>query len=427
MDPRPDINGFRRRLAGGGVYYGWFVVGATFVALFTAYGTTYTFGVFFRRIVDTFGGSHANISLIFSLQTFVIYAESAVLGFVIDRYDITRLYAIGATLLVAGLIGASQFTSFLGVVVSYGLVSGTGIGILYVIAYTTPIRWFDRRQGLALGVATAGGGIGILSLPALSSELINLFGWQTAYLVLAAVLAVLLGIAALLIEDSPQAVGVEPGKELREEPQPRSDGKSLRAHLSTAYGDILSVGFVLFAVGYMLAYAPIYVLQVHLVEHAAVAEVGAQIGVLAISVWGAMNAVGKLVNGRLADRFGPTTVVAASSGVVSVAAIVLAFVALPPVFLGLAVVLGFSHGGVGALMSVMMASLFDTENFATMFGVASIGFAISGSLFPYLGGLAFDVFETYIPAFVGVGVLGLVAAVCLVLSKQAIIRAESSA
>lgn len=117
---------------------------------------------------------------------------------------------LGAVLLVGGLVGASQFTSFVGVAVSYGLVTGSGIGILYFISYKTPVRWFDCRQGLALGISTSGSGSGLLVLPPLAVELIDLFGWRQAY---RRSCCWLIAIAALFLKESPAAMGVDAGGE----------------------------------------------------------------------------------------------------------------------------------------------------------------------------------------------------------------------
>ena len=52
------------------IFYGWRIVAAAFVVLFTAYGAQYSFGVFFAALLDEFRWSRAGLSGVFSLYAF---------------------------------------------------------------------------------------------------------------------------------------------------------------------------------------------------------------------------------------------------------------------------------------------------------------------------------------------------------------------
>ncbi|MEA5386846.1 MFS transporter [Haloarculaceae archaeon H-GB11] len=403
---------WRRRLADSGIYYGWFVVLASFVGQFAAFGTIYSFGVFFGHIVDAFGLSHANTAVVYSFQSVVIYVGGAVLGIVIDRYDVRRLFGLGSVLLVLGMAGASQLGTFTGVVLSYGLVAGVGIGLLYVIAYTAPVRWFERRRGLALGVATAGGGLGILTMAPLSSWLIARLGWQTAYLYLSTGLFVVLALATVVLAESPDALA-DASSSNGDDTLP---AESLRSQLSGAWKVASSPAFGLVLVGYLLGYTPVYVFQVHLVEHATVAGIGRSVGVLAVSVWGVANVVGKLSTGHAADRLRSSRVVIGSALVLGAVTIGIGLVGRASVLLGLMTVFAVTHAGLGALMSVLISDLFGQEYLSTLFGFAGLAFALTGSVAPYLAGLSYDSFGTYTPAFV-------VAGLCCVLASAVLFAA----
>jgi MFS family permease len=409
-----DDHHWRRPLENSDVYYGWFVVGAAFVGQFAAFGTIYSFGVFFGHIVDAFGLSHADTSVVYSFQSVVIYVGSAVLGVVIDRYDTRRLFGLGSVLLVVGMLGASQLGSFAGVVASYGLVAGVGIGLLYVISYTIPVKWFDGRQGLALGVATAGGGVGILLLAPLSSWLIHRLGWRTAYLCLASGLLVLLALATAVLVESPAALDGTADADAHES----GASQSVRSRLADARNVAASAPFVLVLLGYLLAYTPIYVFQVHLVEHATVSGIGRAVGVLAISVWGVTNVLGKFATGHAADRLGSARVVAVSAFALGAVTIVVGFVRWPALVLGLMVVLAVAHAGLGALLSVLVSDLFGPQNLSTLFGFVSIAFALTGSVSPYLAGRSYDAFGTYTPAFVGAGLCCVLAGAVLLAASR---------
>jgi MFS family permease len=52
------------------LFYGWKVVAAAFIVLFTAYGAQYSFGVFFNALLQEFHWSRASLSGVFSLYAF---------------------------------------------------------------------------------------------------------------------------------------------------------------------------------------------------------------------------------------------------------------------------------------------------------------------------------------------------------------------
>ncbi|MFC7008341.1 MFS transporter [Halalkalicoccus salilacus] len=87
---------------------------------------------------------------------------------------------------------------------AYGVVTGLGMSVLFVVSYATVPRWFDRRQGLAGGLASAGLGAGMLVVAPAADALIERVGWRSALLVLAAGVAVVMLVAVAAIRDEPE-------------------------------------------------------------------------------------------------------------------------------------------------------------------------------------------------------------------------------
>jgi MFS family permease len=208
---RPNV--IQRYLLSGDVYYGWFIVVECFFVLLSVFGTITAFSVFFSHVVATFETSHADTSIAFSLQMITTYGSLSVLGFAVDRFSVSHLATVGAVLVGGGLIGSSTASSFLGLVVAYGLVAGLGFGLSLIIGYTTPVKWFDQRRGLATGIAVSGGGVGILPVPPLSAWLIDGYGWQTAYLLVGVGAFLVPALAGRIVVDSPRTLDLDPHDE----------------------------------------------------------------------------------------------------------------------------------------------------------------------------------------------------------------------
>ena len=87
------------------LYYGWKVVAAAFVILFTAYGAQYSFGVFFNALLAEFHWSRASLGGVFSLYAFVYSVFGFPAGRLTDAWGPTRVIACGAVFL-GGALGA---------------------------------------------------------------------------------------------------------------------------------------------------------------------------------------------------------------------------------------------------------------------------------------------------------------------------------
>lgn len=398
----------RTRLAATDVYYGWFIVGACFVSAMVTYGTIYSFGTFFSHILAEFGQTFAGTSLIFSLQSVVMFTSAALLGFFIDRYGARRLFPLGGSLIVLGLLGASQLPWYLGVVISYGGIAAVGFAITYVIAYATVPRWFDRRKGFATGIATSGTGAGLLIISPFASFLIDLSGWRTAYFLLMLVFLVLLLLAWSVIADKPSDLGVDVSAEFADD-NPEDDSiRTVSDQLENVTRVARSPTFALLFIGLLFVYVPFYVLIVYLVEFATNVGVGREVGVLAVSLIGGVSIAGRFTVGFLADRFGIIRLYILSTTIMGGTVIVLAFGRVPLVVLALAVSYGIGYGGAGALMSPLITEFFGRIDINTVFGMTNIAFAIAGSAVPYLAGVGYDLTQTFVLIFVGSGVTALI-------------------
>ncbi|GGJ16930.1 MFS transporter [Halobellus salinus] len=398
-------------------YYGWFVVAACFLGGLLIYGLLYSFSVFFGHLVEAFGLSYANTSLIFSLQSVTMYLGAAVFGFTIDRYDARRLFGIGSLLIIAGLFGTSLFPTYLGLLIFYGLAVGFGFSIVMVISYVTPVLWFERRRGIATGTATAGAGIGMMLMPPLSRWLISRIGWQRAYFALAIFVTGLLTVATAIIADRPEQIGADTSSEFVSTTDSASR-VSARQQLDDLRSVAFSWPFAVFFLAFLGGYLTPLSMTVNLVEFTQSVGVDRGIGVLALSAIGATNTIGKFVSGFLADRLDTTLVLAASTIAMGILTVPIALVHEPTVVLAGSLAFGLGFGGLGALMTPVMIEMFGSQNLNGLFGVASISTAFAGALGPYLANVTFDAFGTYIPAFLVMSLISILSMGLFVLARR---------
>lgn len=403
----------RQRLAGTDIYYGWFIAVACLVISAVSFGTIFSFGIFFSHLAAEFQRSYASTSVIFGLQAIVTYVGAAFLGFAIDRYGVRPLLVVAAGLMGAGLLGASQLRSFLGIIVAYSIIAASGLAITVVISYVTAPRWFDRRRGLAVGMATSGTNIGVLAFPPFVSFLIAQYGWRNAYLVMMILIVSALLLSALIIADRPVDLGVDTADEFPDG-VPEEATVSVSEQLKTVLDVAASRSFLLVFVGWVLIYTPLFVLLVYLVEYTTTAGVGRNVGVFAVSTIGASAFVSRYLAGSASDRWGTLKTFTVTSIALGGAALLIGLFQQPIAIYGFAILFGFGYGGTGTLLSPLLVDLYGSLNLGAIFGIAIVSFAIAGSGMTYLAGVGYDLFGTFSTVFVIAGTAGVVGGILTV-------------
>ena len=104
-----------------------------------------------------------------------------VAGYFVDKFGIRKLMSIGAVCIALGwVLGGTVAKSPLELYIYYGVISGTGAGIIYISCVANAVKWFPDRRGLAVGLTAAGfgGGAALAVMPIAST--IRHIGWAHA-------------------------------------------------------------------------------------------------------------------------------------------------------------------------------------------------------------------------------------------------------
>ena len=105
---------------------------------------------------------------------------------VLSRFG-SRITCVAGSLVSAVSIFASSYSSsFIALLLTYGVVGGVGLGLIYTPAVVTVGQYFSRRLNLATGISTCGSGAGTFIFSPLASALISQYGWRGNIRVMAA-------------------------------------------------------------------------------------------------------------------------------------------------------------------------------------------------------------------------------------------------
>jgi MFS family permease len=144
--------------------------------------------------------------------------SSIVSGWSNDRIGLRKTLIIASLGTIIPQIMLGWTTSLWELYLWYGVIYGmarSGFMTPLVVSITL---WFKRRQGLAVGIVASGTAAGPLVFAPLFRYLIDLYGWNTAFLILGIGSGVLLAPCCCLIRSRPSDLGLRPyGEEVGED------------------------------------------------------------------------------------------------------------------------------------------------------------------------------------------------------------------
>jgi MFS family permease len=358
------------------------------------FGVSYSFAAFFESFAVEFSAQRADVSWIFGLSGFVYFVMGAGGGMLADRFGPRIVCSAGMALIALGLLATSWATSLLTVYVSYGLLVGLGIALVYTPSIASVQPWFTTRRGLAGGIASSGVGAGTLLVPVLVAMAIGPMPWREAMQVLALGVLVLGLLATALLRRAPAAPSSGSGGS--------ASGLSLRETLRSPTFRWLYLATVLASPVMFIPFA-------HVSASARDLGLGEAFAVGLVGLIGVGSLVGRFAIGLLADRLGRAQTLVLMQ--LSMGASYVLWGAAGGQFLLMIFALwfGLSYGSIVSLLPAICMDYFGGKSVASVVGTLYSGAAFGNLLGPVLAGAVFDHSGHYLGVMAVCGVLSLCA------------------
>ncbi len=159
------------------------------IAIHLSIGGVYAYSVYKLPIVETMGWSATEVTIAFTIMMALGGSSAAVFGKFVEKKGPRKSALVAAVLFGLGQAGsglAIQIDSVVLFWLTYGVLSGLGMGIGYISPVSTLIKWFPDRRGLATGMAVLGFGTGALLTAPIAANLMGSVGISTTYYILGA-------------------------------------------------------------------------------------------------------------------------------------------------------------------------------------------------------------------------------------------------
>ena len=351
-----------------------------------SFGPRSSLGFFVQPMSRDFAWGRDVFGLALALQNLLWGLGQPIAGAIADRFGILRVMIVGALLYAGGLLLMRYSTAPLSLDLGAGVLIGFGLSgcsfnlVLSAFSKLLP----PEKRGFALGAGTAAGSFGQFLFAPFGVAMIDNFGWQAALTVFALLM--------LLIVPLSLAIATPPSTSSNE---PVGDQQSFKTALAEAFGHrsyvLLVLGF--FTCGFQLAF-----ITVHLPAYLADRGVAASTGGWVVAAIGLFNIIGSLSVGWLQNKYPKRYIL--SIIYFARALSIMAFISFPITTFS-AIVFGAATGltwlSTVPPTSALVALMFGTRWFATLYGFAFVSHQVGGFLGVLLGGVVFEQFGSYTP------------------------------
>ncbi len=363
-------------------------------------GSVYSWSIF-RHPLETELGISATESLLPFTIALVFYAIfMPIAGFYIPRIGTRKMTAIGGLVVGLGYILSSFATNIGMIVVTYGIIAGTGVGLAYGVPMVVVSRWFPDQKGLAVGLTIVGFGLSPLITAPLANQLISAYSVRPTLRVLGiAFVAIIVGIA-LTMKVPPKGW------------HPRQQSKAKTTAIASNYPKNLLKSrsfyglWICYVIGTLIGLSAIGISSPVAEE---IIEINPGLAASSVALFALFNGLSRPLFGWLSDRFKPHYVAIATYSLILVACILMTTAQTGHVatYLVAFCLFWFCLGGWLAIAPTTTLRFFDPDHYAQNYGIVFTAYGVGALIGTLVTGQIRDWFGSYIYAFYPMALLAI--------------------
>jgi MFS family permease len=390
-----------------------------------AYGIWYAYGVFLVALLNEFGWSRSVLAGAFSVFAIVHGCANPVVGYFCDRVPPAVIMAVGSVMLAGALYLNSLIEEVWHLYLSFGVATAVAVSLCgWTPSVIVVQKRFPDRLGLALGIVSAGIGVGMLVIVPFCQYLIDSSGWRDAFKIFSVVCLIIIFPSALFL------MKVGGFEEIKSPVNPLgselSESKALkRITLSQA---VRGRPFWLMVAAFFFGGVCSQTLHVHQVAYLVDHGMQTIAAAIIVGVVGVASIFGKIGGGWLSDHIEREVVYVWGISILVVSVFALMIVGETGHHYGAyfyACLLGIGYSATAALMPAMMSDRFEGSNFGSILGTGLFGSALGSAVGPWMGGFLFDITGAYTLPFFIAALCGLIAAAAGWNARKLRIQTES--
>ncbi|MGV9199389.1 MAG: OFA family MFS transporter [Promethearchaeia archaeon] len=416
----------------------WYVVvGALLIQL--ALGSLYSWGTMTVFVSPVLGLAKEVTVYIFGIAIISFAVTMVSAGNISKKIGPQNTAILGGIILSIGAFLASVFISvesFWGMVLSYGVLFGAGIGIAYVVPIATANKWFPDKKGFITGISVAGFGAGSFIFNYLIKFLANPAGLKVTdeafvstmesttplmYIVLGIIYITMIIGGALFMNNPPNGYTPEGWT------PPEVEDGDLKASVEFKRKEIIKLPQTYLLIGAYLLSAMCGLIVIGSFASFATSlddqgnflyVIGTVDFVLVGSLAALFNGAGRIVWGKVADVLDFRKAMIIMFLVQGFLCFIYFTTNINQIyFLLMTCLIFFCFGGNLSLFPTATSDLYGKENLSSNYGVIFWGYGIAGFIGAVATNQIVTIFGSYFLLFIVMGLISIVAAVLAFLIK----------
>ena len=374
-------------------------------------GAVYAYSIFLKPVKEAFAG----ISAFQANQPFMVFlAFFAVLMFfggrVMEKLGPRKMGMIGGIVVGLGWLLSAFAPNIWMLTLTYGVIAGSGVGLVYGCPVAMGAKWFPDRKGLAVGLIVAGFGGSALITGKLANALIPSVGLSTTFMYFGIAFGIILVVLSLPFRFP--AAGWTPAG--------WKPAAGAAAAVDFIPGEMIKTGtywglFLCFMIG---AVAGLMAIGISKPVGNEIIKISGETAATLVGIFAIFNALGRPLFGFLTDKITPRYATILNLLIILIVSVIMITAKEGDTMLYTISFIGFwlCLGGWLAIAPTATAAFFGMKNYASNYGVVFFAYGLGAITGGIISGQAKDVFGTYTYAFYPTAVLavvGLVLAVAL--------------
>jgi MFS transporter, OFA family, oxalate/formate antiporter len=365
-------------------------------------GTVYSWSIFRKPLTAALKAQGLTVSATETLLPFatllVVFAVlMPIASRYIERYGATKVTAVGGTIVGLGYFLSSFATSIPLLIITYGLIAGAGVGIVYGVPIAVTAKWFPDRKGLAVGLTVVGFGLSPLITAPLAGFLIGTYGIDNTFRIFGVAFTAILLLIATQLRFPP--ADWQPSPQFTASPAIAEPDNLLSSPSFFALWICYAIGSLagLMAVGIAKDVGD------------KIIELDPSTATAAVSIFAIFNGVGRPLFGWLTDRLKPKMTAIISYVMILIASIIMLNTGKGQVanyFFAFSL-LWLSLGGWLAIAPTATLSMFNPVNYTKNYGIVFTAYGAGALLGTLVAGSAKDIFGSYTNAFIPTAILSI--------------------
>jgi OFA family oxalate/formate antiporter-like MFS transporter len=366
---------------------GWLVVLAG-VVINLAFGILYAWSVFSANLRSLNGWSSTEASLPYTVAIIMFAALMIPGGRLQDKLGPRKVITLAGILVGSGLILASFVPTVPGLVIAFGVLGGSGIGLGYSATTPAAVKWFSpSKKGFITGIVVGGFGLAPLYIAPLTTALINSMGIFNTFRVLGIAFGIIVVLLAQVVNNPEKPVAAAPGSAAAAPARDYTWKEMIRTPQFWQLWLMFVAGAMagLMIIGHLKTISDL--------------QSGAAFGATIVSLASIANAMGRPVAGVMSDKIGGGKTMMILYLAQGTSLLLFSkFTGFLTILLGAAAVT-FGYGAMLAVYPSTVATFYGIKNFGLNYGVLFSAWGVGGVAGPILAANILDATGGYQTAF----------------------------